>query len=261
MSVRSAGKFIARGLSRFVPPSVAESGVHFFEALQGIGTAADFSSHELDVIFNQVHEPAPVIFDAGAHTGNFLQAALKRCPADATIHAFEPASATFRKLHEAFKDRASVQINRSALSSTSGSGILFYDEPGSQLASLSPRASFGTAKTESVRLETIDEYCEKNAITHIHLLKLDVEGHELEALQGAREMLKRKATYRILFEFGGCDIDSRVFFRDLYEFLTRSGMKISRVIPGGRFLPIDEYHERLERFRVTNYFASLTRPY
>ena len=261
MSMRSVGKFIARGLSRLIPPSVAESGVHFFEAIQGIGTGAEFSGRELDAIFNQVREPTPVIFDAGAHNGNFLQGALKRCPTDGTFHAFEPANVTFRRLDERFKDRPNVRLNRSALSSTSGSGILFYDEPGSQLASLSPRALFGQAKTEGVRLETIDEYCEKSGIAQIHLLKLDVEGHELEALQGASEMLKHKAVYRILFEFGGCNIDARAFFRDLYELLTRSGMAISRVMPSGKLLPIRAYDESLERFRVTNYLASLTRPY
>jgi hypothetical protein len=84
-----------------------------------------------------------------------------------------------------------------------------------------------------------------------------VEGHELEAMQGAREMLKHKAIYRILFEFGGCNIDARVFFRDLYELMTSSGLKVSRVMPGGKLMPITEYHERLERFRVTNYLAEL----
>jgi FkbM family methyltransferase len=253
----SAARLIAPLFSFRAAQTGLENGKRFLEALQGIGTGGQFSHRELDAVFAELKESSPVIFDVGAHTGQFLNEALKRSSSGCVIHAFEPAASSFRKLSAAFAEDMRVQLNRAALSRLVGSGVLFYDEPASQLASLTARRIFGNAKSEGVRLDTIDEYCSQNEIDKIDLLKLDVEGHELEVLQGSTDMLRREAIYQILFEFGGCAVDTRVFFRDLYGLLTSNGFRIARVMPGGRFLPIEIYDEHLERFRTTNYLATL----
>jgi FkbM family methyltransferase len=261
MNIRRAGISVARILSPLFSSGVgqrsAENAVRFFEALQGIGTGDEFSGRELKAIFAGLPLSDSVIFDAGAHRGEFLCEAVRRSPVDSVFHVFEPASASFRALSAAFGTDGRVRLNRLALSSDSGSGVLFYDEPGSPLASLTPRPRFGQSKSEGVRLETLDAYCRAHEIARIDLLKLDVEGHELEVLAGATEMLGREGIGRILFEFGGCDVDARVFFLDLYELLRRSGMRIARVMPSGRLMWIEEYEESLERFRITNYLACL----
>jgi FkbM family methyltransferase len=41
------------------------------------------------------------------------------------------------------------------------------------------------SKSETVKLSTLDDYCEKNSIDRIDFLKMDVEGHELKVLKGA----------------------------------------------------------------------------
>jgi len=261
MTIRAAGISVARLVAPLFRSRAAQSGaenvVRFFEALQGIGTGARFSSRELNSAFAGVPASQAVIFDVGAHTGQFLQEALKRTSTDSMIHAFEPANLSYRQLSKNFGHQGRVRLNRVALSRESGSGVLFYDQPDSQLASLTARARFGEAKSEGVRLATLDYYCASNEIARIDLLKLDVEGHELEVLEGAAELLSREAIRRILFEFGGCNIDTRVFFRDLYELLSGKGMRISRVMPSGKLLRIEKYSESLERFRTTNYLATL----
>jgi FkbM family methyltransferase len=260
MNIRSAGISVARFVAPLFRSHAAQTGaenvVRFFEALQGIGTGARFSSRELSNAFASIPASQSVIFDVGAHAGLFLEEALKRTSPDSLIHAFEPASASFRQLSKAFGEQGRVRLNRAALSRISGSGVLFYDEAEPELASLTARARFRLAKSEGVRLTTLDEYCSINEITQIDLLKLDVEGHELEVLQGAGYLLARDAIRRILFEFGGCNIDTRVFFRDLYELLTSTGMRVYRVMPSGKLLPITKYDESLERFRTTNYLAT-----
>jgi len=84
---------------------------------------------------------------------------------------------------------------------------------------------------------------------------LDVEGHEYAVLQGAKELIERNKIQFIQFEFGGCNIDSRVFFQDFFYFLSPK-YKIFRVLKDGLY-PINEYSENLEVFSVTNYFAQL----
>lgn len=100
------------------------------------------------------------------------------------MHVFEPASFCFKQSSESLHDQARVHLKQCAVSSVGGSSVLFYDRPGSQLASLTLRPRFENAQSETVRLETLDEYCKANHVTSIDLLKLDVEGNKLEALKG-----------------------------------------------------------------------------
>lgn len=252
--MRSAGRAAARLLSPLFSSRIAQTGisdlVRFLEAMQGIGTGAVFTRRELNAIFRLVKGDAPVIFDVGAHTGEFLAHARS----GSVIHAFEPCQRSFDLLSQKFTQ---VKLNKCALSDVCGTGTLFCDAPGSQLASLTERPGF--TQSEPVQLETLDRYCGANSITQIDLLKLDVEGHELKVMEGATELFARSAIHRILFEFGGCNIDSRIFFRDLYQFLSQKGMRLSRLTPAGSFQTIEKYDESLERFRTTNYLATLSR--
>jgi hypothetical protein len=70
-------------------------------------------------------------------------------------------------------------------------------------------------------------------------------------------MLRSGGVLRILFEFGGCAIDTRVFFRDYFHFLSALGYRIHRITPRGVLVPIPAYRESHERFRTTNFLAVL----
>jgi hypothetical protein len=104
-------------------------------------------------------------------------------------------------------------------------------------------------------LTTLDDYCQAHGIEHIHLLKLDIEGHELDAMTGARNMIAGHKVDIILFEFGGCNIDTRRFFRDFWHFFEGTQMDIFRLTPSGYLLKITEYKEDHEQFLYSNFVA------
>ncbi len=109
--------------------------------------------------------------------------------------------------------------------------------------------------SEDVSIDTLDDYCRANNIKDIDLLKLDVEGHELDVLEGSRETLKRKMIKMISFEFGGCNIDTRTFLRDFYYLLNEFSFLLYRITPSGYFYSIEKYSEKLEQFRTTNFIG------
>jgi len=106
-----------------------------------------------------------------------------------------------------------------------------------------------------VEINTIDNYCSENAINHIHLLKIDIEGHELDALAGAKRMFATKSIDIVTFEFGGCNIDTRTFFRIFWYFFSEVNLKIFRITPSGYLYPIESYKEIYEQFRTTNFIT------
>ena len=96
-------------------------------------------------------------------------------------------------------------------------------------------------------------FCEQNKIPSIDFLKLDVEGHELAALKGGKKMFEEGKVKIVQFEFGGCNIDSRTFFRDYYNFF-KTDFDLFRILSNG-LRPMENYSEKLEVFQSANYLA------
>ena len=87
----------------------------------------------------------------------------------------------------------------------------------------------------------------------IDICKIDIEGHELDALVGFGEAIKHISV--IQFEFGGCNIDTRTFFQDFWYFFQEKGFDLYRISPIG-LIHIPRYRELDEFFFITtNYLA------
>ena len=59
-------------------------------------------------------------------------------------------------------------------------------------------------------MTTLDSFLEDHKIENIRLWKLDVEGHELAALEGARRHLERKSIAAILIELSDVEGTQRL---------------------------------------------------
>jgi hypothetical protein len=119
--------------------------------------------------------------------------------------------------------------------------------------SLHPRAE-GSAKQETVNLNTADQYCQEMGIQHVHLMKIDAEGHDFAVLEGARTMLEKRAIGVVQFEYNALWIESRHYLKDAFAMLQPLGYSLGKVTPGGiEFYPA--YHFELESFCEGNYLA------
>lgn len=201
------------------------------------------------------------VFDVGANTGQFARLTeLELGSVSHEIHAFEPGQTAFERLAQSLGGRPHIHLNNVALGKQAGESRLYYDRPGSGLASLTKRSldhlGIDFSGSEVVHVDTVDGYCSRNGIAHIDLLKLDVEGHELDVLQGAVEMLAVGRISLVTFEFGGTDIDTRTYLRDFYMLFGRNHMKaLYRITPSGFLAPMPPYAEIWEQFRTTNFLA------
>ncbi|MFY9212146.1 MAG: FkbM family methyltransferase [Aestuariivita sp.] len=194
--------------------------------------------------------------DIGGNVGNYTAALLDVFP-DAKVVTFEPSATNLAKLRERFGAEARVSLVPAAVSQLDGEATLYADTPGSGLGSLSKRdldhlnIGFECAETvQTIRFETFW----KTALDSqkIDILKLDIEGHEMDALTGAGAALAQ--TRAIQFEFGGSNIDTRTYFKDFWAFFRDHGFDLHRITPFGT-LPVTKYSERDECFTTTNYIA------
>lgn len=155
------------------------------------------------------------ILDCGANIGQ-TAVKYKQLFPSANIYSFEPTSETFLTLCETFKDCERVKPQQLAVSNLTGYKHFFVYED-SQLNSLWTvdsqtedryMLSMTNVKSIDVPTITIDEFCTREKIERIDLLKMDIQGGELLALQGAVELLERQAIDLIYTE---------VFFAKLYD--------------------------------------------
>jgi FkbM family methyltransferase len=233
--------------------------------LQGVGSGSDVACSGERVVFNVLKKRTGSInplcvFDVGANRGQYLSL-IQPCLADrpVTVHCFEPAHETFRQLEKVATGMQNVVLNNCALGKEAGEAKLFYDRGGSGLASMTKRRLDHFDKkmnfSETINVDTIDDYCIRADVHRIDLLKIDVEGHELQVLNGARCMLSKSAIGIVTFEFGGCNIDTHTYVQDFYYFFKDHGMSMARITPSGYLARIDSYREVLEQFGTTNFLC------
>lgn len=242
--------------------------INISQYLMGIGSGAHVKdSGEYAVLdklksINRNKEKKLFVFDVGANEGQFLHQILNKLNnLDYCIHSFEPSEDAFNLLHDKFKYKSNIIFNKFGLSNYIGEANLFYDKKGSGLASLTKRRldHFGINfnNFEKVKIDTLDNYCTDKKIKYIDLLKLDVEGHELDVLKGATRMFQEQRICMVSFEFGGCNIDTHTYFQDFWYFFMSNRMNnFFRITPSGYLHRLTNYSETYEQFRTTNFLVT-----
>jgi FkbM family methyltransferase len=225
--------------------------------LRGIGYGTSSCESEIASISKfVVSGKVKLCIDVGGNVGDYTAGLRNRFP-KSTIYTFEPSQTNIIKLEARYKDDLSVHIIPNALSDVAATVDLYSDEPGSGLSSLVKRdlshsnIDFETRElVKAIRFE--DFWKDRLDSCYIDVLKLDIEGHEIAALNGFGAAIDNIKV--IQFEFGGCNIDTRTYLRDFWLFFANKGFKLYRVTPFGA-VPVNEYRERDEHFLTTNYFA------
>lgn len=139
---------------------------------------------EKQVLFNQKVVPGSVVFDIGAHVGFYTLLASKLVGNSGRVIAFEPLPRNLGYLqrHLALNKVKNVKVIKAAVSDKDGVAW-FREGPSSQMGTL---ASTGDYEVQIVSLDTLHA---RNEIPAPDFLKMDVEGGELDALQGAETLL------------------------------------------------------------------------
>lgn len=238
------------------PQSALNSIEQLSASKQGKGWGSGTIREEVNCCISLLSKVPSTIIDIGANKGMYTEELLKRYP-ESDYFLFEPSAVNLHILQQKFGRHKNIRIFQEAVSNSTGNAKLFSDEEGSGLASLTKRKldHFGIDMNleQSIRTIRLDEFLNSNLPAQlIDYVKIDIEGHELDALNGMGERIKDIKI--IQFEFGGCNIDTRTFFQDFWYFFKDNNFRIYRITPTGSN-PIPTYRELDEFFSTTNYIA------
>ena len=219
----------AAGALAYLPPALLSHMDSAVKQAQGFGWGAGTVDAECAAAIGLLSPSARskvVALDVGANIGNWSAALFGQQP-HAQIVALEPSGHAFKALEHRF-----------------GS------DPRITLLNIAAGREF--SHHESVKIAPLDSVCTEIGLRP-NVLKMDVEGHELDVLAGAQEILSHVEV--IQFEFGGSNVDTRTYIKDFYDFLSPFGYSMFRVTPR-RVVPLVSYRESFEVFQTTNLLAS-----
>jgi len=145
------------------------------------------------------------VLDIGANVGDVAVAALNSYK-ESKVICFEPVQKTYDSLKNrlsSFGDRA--QLHKVALSDATGTAeINITTFHGAN--SISPQASFHKQcnphvqeiSKERIELVRLDDYCALFPCERVDIMKIDVEGHELEVLRGGIKFISSRVDIIII---------------------------------------------------------------
>jgi FkbM family methyltransferase len=134
-------------------------------------------------------KPGDVVIDGGANIGIYTILAAAAVGPKGRVIACEPSPGTIAMLRENVRlnDFRWVDVQECALAAEPGRRQFHAFTPGSGYSSFAP-ADQGSGTQVEVAVTTLDDLAEP-LLARIALVKLDTEGAELLALQGARRLL------------------------------------------------------------------------
>ncbi len=153
------------------------------------------------------------IIDIGANRGQFSLAA-SSINKEATIYAFEPLKKPAEVFKKIFCNYENINLYNTAIGSSNKTSIIHIsnkDDSSSLLeiseVQLKYHPNTNEVGTQKVNVSKLNTYIQAPDISSPALLKIDVQGFELEALMGAEDLLDK-------FEYIYCECSYLALYKD-----------------------------------------------
>ncbi len=147
-------------------------------------------------LLDRILKPGMVFLDVGANMGLYALFAAKRVGKEGLVVAIEPSERDFQRLKANIEVNALTNVRpiQAAISNYHGKAELLIatqEKSGHNTLGTFCYESVRLQEKQKVRVERLDDIMQQEKIEHIDVIKMDIEGAEFFALQGAKEVIQR----------------------------------------------------------------------
>jgi len=219
-------------------------------------------------LVKKIVKPGMVVLDIGAHVGFYSKLFSKLVGNRGLVIAFEPHPATFSVLCKNVSTLTNIIPVQAAVAGRkgrasfydclieSGSASLCYDEykkewlknrlSGREIA---PRVLNGLpGSTYTISTTTVDSYLEERHIERVDFIKIDIEGAEINAIRGMKNILRSSSCLTVIMEFNPQALQLfGITPKKALEELQKGGLSIVLVIEdNGRLTRVENNNMAIE---------------
>lgn len=190
-------------------------------------------------LMTRLQRENPTVVDVGGHVGQSIEKYRLLFP-ECTVYSFEPHPESFRALEQRYGRLKGVCCERLALGALTGTAS-FYATRNSAASSILPPADFIRELSSkrhydfsklAVPMDTLDQVAARHLLSSIDILKIDVQGTELEVLRGAVSLLDDSRIDLIYTEAQFAETyDGQCDFNDIWNFLKNFGYILWDLFP------------------------------
>jgi FkbM family methyltransferase len=178
-------------------------------------------------LFHQLVKEGMIALDIGACEGNYSILIAKLIHDKGRVLAFEPDPENCSVLEDNIRVNKfkSIEVHQCALSDKEGTAT-FY--PGGALGSLVSRSPWYAQFQRdliTVPVRKLDDVLDEFNISHVDMIKIDVEGSEISVLRGAERTLRTNCVHLLM----DVDVESNAERTELYRLLDSFGYEMYRI--------------------------------
>jgi len=153
----------------------------------------DYSAKDRNKLYSLVKE-GDVIFDVGTNVGETLLNFAKLTGGNGYVYGFEPDEKNYTGVAKniALNSFKNLEVFKVAVSDKHETVKLYCVEPHNRgMNRILQQTDDAGLDYTIMETTTLDDIVEMNKIDRLNLIKIDIEGYEMHALRGARQVLKR----------------------------------------------------------------------
>ena len=183
-------------------------------SIYNTGTYEAGTLHAFDLLLKN----GDIFFDIGSNIGLMTLYASRKVGRSGQVHSFEPEPGTYKILEEncLINRVENIFLNKIALGSEEMEGVIYPNLDINRGAASLVRQD-GTNGSR-IWINTLDQYLSNRDIKKIKLIKVDIEGYEIEMLKGALKLLSSENAPILCIEYSK-DVKSVGEVSTIYDLL------------------------------------------